>query len=113
MKEPLDASSGAQLMERLDEIDSEIARLAMLCQIRILEPGAIERVLRKDASVCGTDNPIAFEKLHNMLTMHFLVRESAGVAHGDAPVSRVERHVIDRLRARFPDLAADWPPTSR
>ena len=43
--------------ENLDELDREIARLALVCQVRILDPGIILRVLRKDASVCGTDNP--------------------------------------------------------
>lgn len=113
MTEPLDRSSTAHLMNSLDEIDTEIARLALLCQVRILDPGVVERVLRNDASVCGTNNPIAFEKLHNMLAMHFGVRDSAGVAHGQAPVSRVEQEVIKRLRARFPDLAAEWPPAAR
>ena len=113
MKEPLDASSTAQLMKSLDDIDTEIARLALLCQVRILDPGVVERVVRNDASVCGTDNPVAFEKLHNLLNMHFLVRESAGIAHGQTPVSRVEQSVIDRLRARFPALADEWPPRGR
>ncbi|HET7204428.1 MAG TPA: hypothetical protein VFI92_13765 [Steroidobacteraceae bacterium] len=100
-------------MKSLDEIDTQIARFALLCHVRILDPGVIERVLRKDASVCGTSNPIAFEKLHDMLAMHFGVRDSAGIAHGHASVSRVEQQVIDRLRARFPHLAAQWPPAAR
>lgn len=113
MKEPLDESSTAQLLKSLDEIDTEIARLALLCRVRILDSGVIERVVRNDASVCGTENPVAFEKLHNLVTLHFLVRDSAGVAHGHAPVSRVEQAVIDRLRARFPALADEWPPAAR
>jgi len=113
MTEPLDESSTARLMNSLDEIDTEIARLALLCQIRILEPGVVERVVRNDVSVCGTENPVAFAKLHNMLAMHFGVRDSASAAHGQALASRVEQHVIDRLRARFPDLAAEWPPAAR
>jgi len=100
-------------MNSLDEIDAEIARLALLCQVRILDPGVVERVVRNDASVCGTNNPVAFEKLHNMLAMHFGVRDSARVAHGQALTSRVEQQVIDRLRARFPSLAAQWPPAER
>jgi hypothetical protein len=111
--EPLDLSSAARLMNSLDEIDAEIARLALLCRVRILDPGVVERVVRNDASVCGTNNPIAFEKLHNMLAMHFGIRDSAGVAYGQALASRVEQLVVDRLRARFPDLAADWPPAWR
>ena len=61
--EPLDLSSAARSMNSLDDIDTEIARLALLCQVRILDPGVVERVVRNDASVCGTNNPAAFEKL--------------------------------------------------
>lgn len=113
MKEPLDESSTARLMKSLDDIDTEIARLALLCRVRILDPGVVDQVVRNDASVCGTENPVAFEKLHNLATMHFLVRDSAGVAHGHAPVSRVEQSVIDRLRARFPALSDEWPSARR
>ena len=38
MTEPLDEASTARLMKSLDDIDSEIARLALLCQVRILDP---------------------------------------------------------------------------
>ena len=110
---PLDLSSAARLMNSLDEIDAEIARLALLCQVRILDPGVVERVVRNDAAVCGTNNPIAFQKLHNMLAMHFGVRNSAGAAYGQARAAHVDQHVIDRLRTRFPALAAEWPTTRR
>jgi len=110
---PFDASAAARSINSLDDIDTEIARLALLCQVRILDPGVVERVVRNDASVCGTNNPIAFEKLHNMLAMHFGVRDSAGVVHGQAIASLAEQQVIDRLRARFPTLAAEWPPAAR
>jgi hypothetical protein len=113
MTEPLDDFSMARLMNSLDEIDMEIARLALLCRVWILDPGVVERVVRNDASVCGTDNPVAFEKLHGMLVMHFGVRDSAGVVHGQAIASRVEQRVIERLRTRFPSLAAEWPPAAR
>src|SRR5687767_8377446 len=103
--EPLDQFSTARLMDSLEDIDTEIARLALLCQVQILDPGVVERVVRNDASVCGTNNPIAFEKLHNLLAMHFGVRDSAGAVHGQAIASLVEQQVIDRLRARFPGLA--------
>ena len=109
----LDLSYAARSMTSLDEIDSEIARLALLCQVRILDPGVVERVVHNDASVSGTDNPVAFEKLHGMVAMHFGVRDSVADAHGQALASRVEQQVIDRLRVRFPTLAAEWPPAAR
>ena len=110
MTEPLDEATTARLLKSLDEIDAEIARLALLCQVRILDSGVVDRVVRNDASVCGTNNPIAFAKLHNMLALHFGVRDSAGHAYGQAQASRVEQLVIDRLRTRFPALAAEWRP---
>jgi hypothetical protein len=48
-----------------------------------------------------------------MLALHFGVRDQAAADHGQAPVSVVEQQVIERLRARFPDLAADWPSVTR
>ncbi len=91
----------------LEELDGEIARLAMLCEIRILEPGAIQRVLQKDASVCGTDNPIAFAKLRDLLMMHLAIREKSVDIFGQAATARIEDYVIDRLKQRFPHLKGD------
>jgi hypothetical protein len=90
-----------------EELDGEIARLAMLCEIRILEPGAIQRVLQKDASVCGTDNPIAFAKLRGLLMMHLAIREKSVDVFGPATTARVEDYVIDRLKQRFPHLKGE------
>ena len=108
MTEPFDLTSAARAMTSLDDMDTEIARLALLCQIRILDPRVVERVVRNDASVCGTNNPVAFKKLHGMLALHFGFRDSLAGAHGQALASCVEQHVIDRLRARFPTLAGEW-----
>jgi hypothetical protein len=33
--------------KNIDELDREIARLCLICQVRILDDGVIERVLRK------------------------------------------------------------------
>ena len=88
----------------LEELDGEIARLAMLCETRILEPGAIQRVLQNDASVCGTENPVAFAKLRALLMMHLAIREKSVDVFGPAATARVEDYVIDRLKQRFPQL---------
>jgi hypothetical protein len=93
----------------LDEIDREIARLALLCRVRILDPGVVERVLKKDASVCGTDNPVAFAKLHDMVMMHLAIREKSAASVGQASTVAIEKQIIERLSKSFPDLAAPWP----
>jgi hypothetical protein len=95
--------------ENLEELDREIARLALVCQVRILDPGIIRRVLRKDASVSGTDNPLAFAKLRHLLMLHLALREKSLEALGEAKTEAIEDYVIERLRKAFPDLG-EWPP---
>ena len=93
----------------LDALDREVARMSMLCRVKILEPGVVERLMQGDDSVCGTNNPIAFRKLHDLLLMHFLVRQKSADALGQPQAAAIELHVIERLKKSFPDLAADWP----
>ncbi len=96
--------------KNIDEIDREIGRLCLLCEVKILEPGVIERLLKKDASVCGTSNPIAFAKLHNMLMLYFGIRTKSVEALGEVQTERIEAHVVEQLRSRFADLIGKWPP---
>lgn len=112
MSEHYDRDAVAQLANNLEELDREIARLALLCRVDILEASVAERVLRKDASVCGTDNPVGFAKLHDLLMMHFLLWKKSADALGELQTSEVETYVINRLKKSFPSLAADWPRTT-
>jgi hypothetical protein len=108
-KDPVDLALRA---DNLEDVDREIARLAVLCQARVLEPGVIERVLKNDASVCGTANPVAFRKLHDLLMLHLAMRERSVESFGQAPTIAIEDYVIERLRKSFPDLPGGWrwPP---
>jgi len=93
----------------LEEVDREIARLVHICQVSIFQPGVIGRVLKNDASVCGTENPIAFRKLHELLMLHFAIREKSVESFGQAQTTAIENYVIERLRKFFPDLPGGWP----
>ena len=95
--------------KNFDELDLEVARLALLCDVRILDPGVIERVLRRDDSVCGTANPVAFAKLHDMLILYFNVRKKSVDAVGQVLTEQIEAHVVEQLRNHFADLGP-WPP---
>ena len=95
--------------ENIEQLDREIARLALLCQVRILDQGVIERVLRRDNSVCGTANPVAFAKLHDMLMFYLNVRKQSVDAVGQVQTAQIEAHVVDELRKHFADLGP-WPP---
>jgi len=85
------------------EIDAEIARLSLICKVRILEPGIIERVIKNDATVCGASDPKAFEKLRGLLMMHYSVREKAVVTLGSAETLLMVEDIVARLRERFGD----------
>jgi len=95
--------------KNLDQLDREIARLALLCQVRILDPGVIDRVLNKDASVCGSDNPSAFAKLHDMLVMHLLIRQKYADVLGQTQTAAMETYIVERLKKSFPDLGSSGP----
>lgn len=84
--------------------------MCAIYQVRILDPGVIERVLKKDASVCGTPNSIAFEKLPNMLLFYFVIREKTVAAVGQLQTAQIEAHVVEELRKHFADLLGKWPP---
>ena len=96
--------------ENLHELDREIARLATLCQVKILDPQVIARVLQKDASVCGTHNSLAFAKLHDLLMMHLAIREKSAGTVGQGQTAAIEDYIIERLKKSYPDLVGKWPP---
>ena len=99
----------AGLTADLYELDRELARLAMLCRVKILEPGVIERVIKNDASVCGTSNPRAFAKLHDMMKMHYAVRDKLVDSVGQAVTVQVMQKIVERLRKNFGDVLGTPP----
>ena len=42
------------------------------------------------ASVCGTDNPIAFAKLRDLLMMHFAIRKKSAAELGEPQIAAIE-----------------------
>ena len=90
--------------KNLYQLDREIARFALICRVRILDPGVIERVLQRDTGVCGTDNPVAFTKLHAMLMLHFVIREKSAGMVGQVQTAMIEAEIMDRLKATFPGM---------
>jgi hypothetical protein len=89
--------------KHFEGIDVEIGQLAKVCQIPLLDPGVIERVLKNDTLVCGHQNQRAFDKLRQLLMMHYSVRDKAVVALGEAETMKIMNEIIERLRKRFGD----------
>lgn len=95
--------------KNLDDVDREVARLAVLCEVKVLDPGVIERVLRNDDSVCGTANPLAFDKLRTALMMHYHVRDKAAGVMGEAATAEVVAEIVANLRKRIGDKLGGEP----
>jgi hypothetical protein len=100
--------------KNLDDMAREVARLAIACNVRILDPGSIERVLKNDDSVCGTRNPAAFSKLRNALMMHYHVRDKTTGALGEAQTRELVSEIVERLKKQIGDrLGGDTPGDTR
>ena len=82
----------------------------MLCEVQILDLRVMERVMQNDASVCGTENPTAFAKLHDLLMMHMAIREKSVNTVGEAQTEAIEDYIIERLKKAFPNAMGKWPP---
>jgi len=95
--------------KHFDGIDREIAQLAVILDVPILDPGVIERVLQKDTSVCGKQKPQSFEKLRALLMMHYSVRENALVQLGPEETQRMIDEIVARLRSRLGDRIGGGP----
>jgi len=95
--------------DHFQEIDGEIAKLAVICKIPLLDPGVIERVLHKDTLVCGAQNPRAFDKLRGLLMMHYSVRDKALVALGEEQTLKIVAEIVARLRERIGDKLGGPP----
>ncbi len=93
----------------LDEIDLEIAQLALVRQIPLLDPGVIERVLHNDTLVCGHTNARAFAKLRMLLMMHCSVRDKAVVELGQEETLHLVGEIVSRLRHRVGDRLGGPP----
>ena len=96
--------------DSMEEVDREIARLSTLCRVRILDPQVVARVLKNDASVCGTQNAAAFKKLRHLVMMHLAIRDKSVAAFGQGQAAAAEDYIIDRLKKSYPELDAPWPP---
>ncbi len=97
-------------VKNLEEVDREVARLAALCKVRLLDPGVIERVLHDDDSVCGTANKVAFDKLRQMLMMHYHIRDKAAGALGQAATAEAVAAIVADLRKRLGDKLGGESP---
>jgi hypothetical protein len=86
---------------QIEAVMKEIGREAVICHVKLLDPGMIEAVLRNDEAACGSTNPVAFKKMREMLMLGFVVREKAmerlGTLEGDELVKTIRETLVSHL----------------
>jgi hypothetical protein len=86
---------------QLGPVDGEIARLALVCKISILDPGVVERVVAGDTSLCSRADEQAFQKLRRLVAMHYALTNDSVQALGPKESARILDEIRERLRRRF------------
>jgi hypothetical protein len=87
-------------VRKFEDIDLELSKYAAVCDLDLLDGDVVHRVLRGDRTVCYSLGSDAFEKMRQLLIMHFLVRHEAVEAIGEEQTRGLLHDVIERLRAR-------------
>ena len=84
---------------RLKELDLEIVRLAIICKIRLLDPGIAERVLANDTSLCDIQHcNNAFRTLRGLLLMHYNELNAINAEADPQTMRVVAQNVRDALK---------------
>ena len=87
-------------VRHLDAVGDELMRLSIACDLRLREPGVIDRILRNDETVCGTKNPIGFRKLHSLVKATFSSVNKAIDRIGPEETKLITAAIIERLDQR-------------
>ena len=82
---------------QLGNLATEMSRLNTVCDISMLDPGILERILRNDDSVCGRKNPPMFRMLRLHLIVFYHIEEQASRRLGDDEVRLMLDEVMSSL----------------
>jgi hypothetical protein len=84
----------------LDSIAEELLRLSIACDVRLRDPGVVERIIKDDETVCGTKNPIGFRKLRSLVMATFSSLNKAIDRIGAEEVKLITAAIVERTEKR-------------
>lgn len=87
--------------DQLIDINLAIERLALVCELSVLDMHALEAVLAGDPQVCGRGDPVAWLKLRGLLVLHLHVLTRSVVGEGMLATSRAMRVASDAVSLRM------------
>lgn len=92
---------------QIENLASELSKLAIACDIELGKPGLAERILKNDATVCGRNNPKAFEQMRLHLTALFNVEKGAVERLGPEDT----KDILDQVRAAIVEIREAGSPS--
>jgi hypothetical protein len=84
-------------VRHLDAIGDELMRLSIACDVRLRDPGVVDRILKNDETVCGKKNAIGFRKLHNLIKATFSSVNKSVDRIGSRETKLITQAIIERL----------------
>ena len=89
---------------QIEDVMTEIARQATICDVKLLAPGMVEAVLHNNATACGSTNRVAFKKLRELLMMGFVMQEKSVERLGPLETQELVTIIREHLQKRFDKL---------
>ena len=83
-----------------DTIAEELVRLVTICDVRLRDPGVIDRIIKDDESVCGKPNPAAFRKLRELVAATYDSLSKSVDRLGSEETGAIAQAIIDRIDKR-------------
>ena len=87
-----------QWERHFEGIADELLNLAIACDVRLREPGVIERVLRNDATVCGRKNEEGFRKMRSLLIAFYNSVGKAAERIGPEDTKRIIEAITEQKK---------------
>ena len=83
---------------QIESLVGEISKLAIACDVDILDPNVVLKAARGDETVCKRKNTPAFKRLHDMLLVLFTVGGKTIDRMGEADFAALAAPVLEKLR---------------
>jgi hypothetical protein len=85
-----------QWERHFEGIADELLHLAIACNVRLRDPGVIDRVLKNDISVCGRKDEDSFRKMRSLLIAFYDSVGKAASRIGPEDTKRIVESITQR-----------------
>lgn len=92
-------NANPQWERHFEGIADELLRLAIACDVRLRDPGVIERILRNDASVCRRKNKQSFDRMRNLLIAFYNSVGKAAERIGPEDTKKIIEAITEQKKA--------------